>query len=233
VENFFSGVIEMEVSSVSPIMAAFSQVFAKEVSVAISDRSKYLYYQPSESIDLKIKPGDSIRKGSVTYKALQTHQKVSQYVESDLFGVAYYGMAIPLIHQGQAEGCLTAIFSHVMETESTLLPKHPFLVGRQKDRWIPIPFHKVSFLQATDGKTLICTENGAYLNKYSLVELEKILPTDQFIRTHRSYFVNVNAIEEIHPHFHSTFMLVMKDQKRTHIPVSQKYASQFRQFLGF
>ncbi|MFY0545022.1 LytTR family DNA-binding domain-containing protein [Brevibacillus sp. H7] len=223
----------MEISSVSPIIAAFSQVFSKEVSVAISDRSKYLYYQPSDSIDLKIKPGDSIRKGSVTYKALQTKQKVSQYVASDLFGVAYYGMSIPLIHQGQAEGCLTAIFSHVMDSESIPLPKHPFLVGKREERWVPVPFHKISFLQALDGKTVIHTESQSYLNKYSLVELEKILPMDQFIRTHRSYFVNVNAIEEIHPHFHSTFMLVMKDQKRTHIPVSQKYASQFRQFLRF
>ncbi|WP_341769654.1 LytTR family DNA-binding domain-containing protein [Effusibacillus lacus] len=215
------------------ILKAISEVFPEEVSFAIADHSRYIYYQPSHSVDLKIKPGDAIREGTVTHKALKIRQKVSQYVESDVFGVPYYGMSIPLINRGNTEGCFTVIFPRFLGKESEKLPRHHFLIGKKEDRWIPVSFPNIFFIESHNGKTLLHTEKDVYLNKYSLVELHKILPQEYFVRCHRAFFVNVNAIAEIHPDFHSTFVLVLKDQNRTRIPVSQKYASHFRKLLGF
>ncbi|WP_139492419.1 LytTR family DNA-binding domain-containing protein [Brevibacillus dissolubilis] len=223
----------MEITSVPMILEAISQALPDRVSIAVADDSKFIYYQPSPNIDLKIKPGDIIKEGSSTYKALRVKEQVTQFVTEDVYGVPYYGVAIPLINRGITEGCITAIFPQMMSQEAMKLPKHHFLIGKSEDRWIPVPYEEILFIQSNAGKTMLFTGKENYVNKYGMGELEQILPRDQFIRCHRSYFVNVHGIREIHPHFHSTFMLVMNDKNKTRIPVSQSYASYFRQMLGF
>jgi two-component system LytT family response regulator len=223
----------METSSVLSIVKAISDVFPQEASIAIADKSKFIYYQPSRAIDLKIKPGDFIVEGTLTRKALQYKQKVEQYLENSVFGVPYYAMSTPIFHEGDAQGCITAIFPPTASPVSPKLPRHHFLIGKAEDRWLPIPLHEIHFIESDKGKTYLYTERGIYVNKYSLVELERLLPLDRFIRCHRAYIINVHSIDEIHPDFHSTFMLIMNDPARTRVPVSQKYASSFRRLLGF
>ncbi|WP_019120964.1 LytTR family DNA-binding domain-containing protein [Brevibacillus massiliensis] len=223
----------MEQTSVPLLIEAISRAFPEEVSIAVADDSRFIYYHPSQKIDLKIKPGDVIPEGTATHRALQIRQKVSLHVKSQIYGVPYFGLSIPLLSGGSAAGCVTAIFPQTAAEERARLPKHQFLIGKREDRWFPIPYQQICFIQSDGGKTSLYTEQDVYLNKYNLAELQNILPQDQFVRCHRSYFVNVNAIGEIHPHFHSTFILVMKDKHRSRIPVSQTYASSFRQLLGF
>lgn len=76
------------------------------------------------------------------------------------------------------------------------MPRYQFLIGKTEGRWIPIPFNQVSYIESYQGKTLSYTIQGTFQKKYSLTELEQILPAEQFIRCHRTYIVNVNAIEE-------------------------------------
>ncbi|MCG6197425.1 LytTR family transcriptional regulator, partial [Anoxybacillus sp. LAT_38] len=60
----------MEKTLVPEVLQMIGEVIPEGVSIAISDDSRYIYYQPSASIDLKIKPGDAVREGSATYRAL-------------------------------------------------------------------------------------------------------------------------------------------------------------------
>ncbi|WP_027417659.1 LytTR family DNA-binding domain-containing protein [Aneurinibacillus terranovensis] len=223
----------MEQSSILKIVQTISQVFPQEASIAIADKSQFVYYKPSKSIDLKIRPGDRLKEGSISFQAIHNRQKVAEYIDERLFGTPYYGMSTPILQDGDAECCITTIFPPFNAVEGGKLPKHNFLIGKAEDRWIPIPLTNIHFIESEKGKTLLCTDSGIYMNKYTLLELEKMLPQEQFIRCHRAYVVNVNAIAEIQPDFHSTFVLVMKDANRSRVPVSQKYASLFRRLMGF
>lgn len=55
-------------------------LYTEETSIVLSDTKNYLYYRPSERIDLKIKPGDPVVEGTITAKALKLKQKVSEYI---------------------------------------------------------------------------------------------------------------------------------------------------------
>lgn len=223
----------MDQSSVSMLAEAISHVFPQEASIAIADDSRYIYYQPSTSVDLKIKPGDSIREGSLTRKALQAKQKVAQQVDGEIFGIPYYGFSIPIADQEEHKSwVITAIFPRPLERE-TMQIRPSFLVGKRDDRWFPLRYEEIIYIQSHEGKTLLYTEGGVYSNKFSMTELQQILPAGQFVRCHRSFFVNVSEIAEIHPDFHSTFILILKDKQRSRIPVSQSHASAFRRLLGF
>ena len=46
------------------------ELFSDEISIAVSDTEKYIYYRPSKRINLKIKPWDKLKEGTMAYKAL-------------------------------------------------------------------------------------------------------------------------------------------------------------------
>lgn len=206
------------------LLEGIGELFSNETSLAVSDEKQYLYYRPSERINLKIQPGDLIREGTITEKALLVKQKVSQFIERDVFGIPYYGMAVPFIEDGKPKGCVTAIFPALTNGKSVVTIKN-------EDGWVPIPFSLVQYIEAKNRKTYVFTEGFSGTHKYTLNEFDFFLPKEYFVRCHRSFIVNVNYIKEIFPDTHSTFLLVMKNDKK--IPVSQSFASYFRSLLGF
>lgn len=220
----------MQLESCSKIIGTLREI-PKDAAIAIADHSRFIYYQPGESIDIRIKPGEKLREGTVSLQALMYRKTVSTLVDErkSVFGVSYFATGYPIIKGKQVEGVVTAIFPPRLKDNY----RQPFLVGRKEDLWIPVPFHEIIYLSAENGKTWIHTNTESYQTKYSLSQLEYRLPVDQFIRTHRSYIVRLNAIAEIHPHFHSTFLLIMKDRSKSRVPVSQNASSDFRNKLGF
>ncbi len=210
--------------SLNSIIDVLVELFSEEISIAVSNTKEYIYYRPSKRIDLKIRPKDPVKKGTIAYKAITSKQKVSEFINRDVFGVPYHGMAVPFFHNGEIEGCITAIYPAVSNVKSVVTIK-------TSDGWKPIPFSEVFYLEAKDRKTHVYSQNLHGIHKNSLQEFEYILPKDNFIRCHRSFIVNVHHIEEIYHDTHSTFLLQMKNGDR--IPVSQSYSSYFRRLLGF
>ncbi|GIN86577.1 LytR family transcriptional regulator [Heyndrickxia sporothermodurans] len=216
----------MDQHTVSSIMEVIQDLVPKDTSIAITNDKQYIYYQPSSQIDLKIKPGDIIREGTATFKALSVQQRISDYIDKNVLGTSYFGMSVPIVDGNKLRGCVTAI-----------LPRKPlsfptsFLTVKANDRWLPVPFKEIMYLEAQSRKTNVHTSTNVGTHKFNLTELEFYLPKDIFIRCHRSYIVNIDFISEIQPDSHSTFLLIMKDGTR--VPVSQTYASQFRKILCF
>ncbi|MGG2066816.1 LytTR family DNA-binding domain-containing protein [Bacillus sp. S14(2024)] len=214
----------MEDITLGLLLDVVGEVFSDEISIAVSNTKEYIYYRPSKRIDLKISVGDPIKEGTIAHKALVTKQKVSEFINRDVFGIPYHGMAVPFFNNGELEGCVTAIYPALTDGKSVVTLK-------TTDGWVPIPFSEVIYLEAKDKKTYVNAEELSGTHKYSLQEFEYLLPRDAFIRCHRSFIVNVNHIKAIYPDTHSTFLLSMDNGER--VPVSQSYASYFRKLLGF
>ncbi|WP_110926168.1 LytTR family DNA-binding domain-containing protein [Bacillus massiliglaciei] len=216
----------MDRFTVKSLLNIIGDINSKETSLAVADDRQFIYYQPSKQIDLQIQPGDILSEDTVTFKAMNDGRKIAEYIQGNRFGVPYYGMSIPIIKEGMPKGAVTAILPYKPLLQSTSV-----LTIKTSDRWIPVPYEEIMYLEAQNRKTKIQTNGISGFHKLNLSELELVLPEDIFIRVHRSYIVNINHIAEILPDFHSTFLLVMKDQSK--IQVSQTYASQFRRVLGF
>lgn len=210
--------------TISTLLDVVGELFSDEISIAVSNSTEYVYYRSSKRIDLKIRIGDVVKEGTIAYKALELKQKVSEFINRDIFGIPYHGMSVPIFHNGQLEGCVTAIYPALTDGKSVVTVK-------SLDGWIPIPFSNVVYLEAKDRKTYVYSSEFSGTHKSSLQEFEFILPKDSFIRCHRSFIVNVKHIKEIHPDIHSTFILSMDNGER--VPVSQSYSSYFRKLLGF
>ncbi len=206
------------------MLDVIGELFSDEISIAVSDRTKYVYFRPSVRVDLKIKTGDLVKDGSLAYKALTTGHKVSEFIDRHVFGVAYHGMAVPFHRDGQVVGSVTAIYPAFTEGKSVVTVK-------TQDGWKPVPFAEVKYMEVRGRKTHVEANGVSGTHRKSLQEFEFVLPHDLFVRCHRSFIVNVQHISEVYPDSHSTFLLLMDDGVK--IPVSQSYASYFRKLLDF
>lgn len=210
--------------SIGSLLDVMGELFSDEISIAITNTEEYIYYRPSKRIDLKIEPGNPLKEGTLAYKAIAQNQKVSEFINRNLFGVPYHGMAVPYERNGKLAGCVLAIYPAYTDGKSVVTVKTP-------DGWTPIPFKDVVYVEVKARKTYVAAAGFIGVHKNTLQEFEYILPRDSFVRCHRSFIVNVHQIQEIFPDTHSTFLLVMRDG--TKIPVSQSYSSYFRKLLGF
>ncbi|MBE1553351.1 LytTR family DNA-binding domain-containing protein [Sporosarcina limicola] len=214
----------MEMLSLGALLDIIGELFSDEISIAVSNKETYIYYRPSKRIDLKIKPGDPVKEGTMAFKALSQKQKVSEFINRDVFGIPYHGMAVPFQQDGKLEGCVTTIYPAYTDGKSVV-------TVRTQDGWKPVPFVDVKYVEVKDRKTIVYTDHFSGTHKNSLQDFEYLLPRESFVRCHRSFIVNVHHIREIYPDTHSTFVLAMDDEVR--IPVSQSYSSYFRRLLDF
>lgn len=214
----------MEELNFPTLLDVIGELFSDEISIAVTNTQEYIYYRKSKRIDLKIKPGDLIKEGTIAYKAISSKQKVSEFIHREVYGIPYHGMAVPFHHDKQLVGCVLAIYPSYTDGKTVVTIK-------TEDGWKPVPFNRVQYIEAKDRKTHIFSEVYAGTHTNSLQDFEYSLPREDFIRCHRSFIVNVNHIQHIYPDTHSTFYLEMNNGAK--IPVSQSYSSYFRKLLGF
>lgn len=217
----------MDLSAAPLLFRSFHQLLPSMNSVAIADKERFIYYKPSLDIDLKIKQGDSLRNETVTYQAINEGKRIKEFRGDNVFGIGYYAVAQPIRWNKEIIGAITVIYPKEPQLLSI-----PYLTVRTDDRWIPVHFDNVIYLEAQSRKTYVTSMHspkGTY--RYNLTELEMTLPEGKFIRCHRSFIVNINHIREIQPDLHSTFILVMSDESR--VPVSQSFTKEVRSILGF
>lgn len=216
----------MEKLPLASLMKVMKEIVSEDTSIAIANEKQFIHYQPSKRVNLNIRPGDILDEETVTFKALANQKKVTEYKDEHLFGIPYFGISVPILHEGKSQGGITII----LPREDRLFPTS-LLTIRIEDRWIPVHLDNVICLEAVNRKTKVSTLEHFGRHRLNLRELEYMLPSDTFVRCHRSYIVNINHIKEIHPDSHSTFMLIMQNGLR--VPVSQTYASDFRSLLHF
>ncbi|OFW12732.1 MAG: DNA-binding response regulator [Acidobacteria bacterium RIFCSPLOWO2_12_FULL_66_10] len=82
-----------------------------------------------------------------------------------------------------------------------------------------------------DGITVITSQHTGTSNYRTLDELQERLDPSVFWRVHRSHLVNINKIKEIVPWFSRNYLLRMKDEKSTEIPVSRTQTRRLREYL--
>ena len=84
---------------------------------------------------------------------------------------------------------------------------------------------------ADEGITVVTSQYTGTSNYRTLDELQERLDASVFWRVHRSHLVNINKIKEIVPWFSRNYILRMKDEKATEIPVSRTQTRRLREYL--
>ncbi len=100
----------------------------------------------------------------------------------------------------------------------------------QGDKIIPIRIDEIIYAEACGRSCKVMTKEGFYPTAYSMHELQEILPASNFFLCHRSYLINLDAIESVELWVNSTYRLKMTNCD-TLVPVSRNCTVALKQFL--
>lgn len=81
---------------------------------------------------------------------------------------------------------------------------------------------QIVFLRASHKLVELHTQDQDYLMDQSLNQLESELPSQDFVRIHRSVIINLNHVDKISKMFNGAYQVRMKDHKHSDLPISRK-----------
>ncbi len=93
-----------------------------------------------------------------------------------------------------------------------------------------IPVNEIHYLEAADDYVKIVTGEGSFLKKQTMSYFEEVLNASFFVRTHRSYMVNMQQITRIDPYEKENHVAVLKSGAK--IPVSRAGYPKLKTVLG-
>ena len=93
-----------------------------------------------------------------------------------------------------------------------------------------IPIEEIQFLEAADDYVKVHTKEGAFLKNKTMGHFERVLNKNQFVRTHRSFMLNITEITRIDPYEKDGHLAILKSGAR--VPVSKSGYIKLKSVLG-
>lgn len=85
-----------------------------------------------------------------------------------------------------------------LKNENPLLIKDAIFV-RNKGNLVKVKFSDIMWMKGDGNYTTLVTRTNVYSLRNILKEFESVLPSDEFIRIHKSYIVRIEEIVTINP----------------------------------
>ena len=104
------------------------------------------------------------------------------------------------------------------------------IVVRVKNEIKIIQTQEVRYFEAEDDYISINTQEGKFLKKMTMKQLEESLDPEKFARVHRSFLVNLQEVAGLEPYEKESYLLRLRSGQK--IPVSKSGYARLRQFLG-
>ncbi|MDR1003143.1 MAG: LytTR family transcriptional regulator [Oscillospiraceae bacterium] len=89
---------------------------------------------------------------------------------------------------------------------------------------------KIIRIYSANQKVRIVTENGEYISKLRLYELEERLPRGEFVRVSNSEIVHLSKVKDFDLSFSGSICVRFSDNSTTY--VSRRYVSKIKKYLG-
>ena len=93
-----------------------------------------------------------------------------------------------------------------------------------------IPVQDIHYLEAADDYVKVHTKDAYFLKNKTMNHFERTLDPQQFVRSHRSYIVNIQQITRIDPYEKDSHVAVLRTGVK--VPVSRSGYSKLREVLG-
>lgn len=101
--------------------------------------------------------------------------------------------------------------------------------GKESMSFIDIP--DIILIQRENNATVIYTEKDSYITSVSMADLEKKLDPEQFLRSHKSYIINLSRIRKIEPYGRWTYVVHFTGRKEDALLTAEKYEEIKKRFM--
>jgi two-component system LytT family response regulator len=118
----------------------------------------------------------------------------------------------------------------LLESVSSSPAEHNRVVIKLAGKIRIIPVEEIHYLEAADDYVKIHTKEGALLKNKTMGHFEMVLNKNQFVRTHRSFMVNISEITRIDPYEKENHLAILRSGAR--VPVSKSGYFKLKTVLG-
>jgi two-component system LytT family response regulator len=118
----------------------------------------------------------------------------------------------------------------LLETASASPGQNQRIVVKNGSKIKIIPVHEVFYLEAADDYVKVHTQEGNFLKNKTMSHFERTLDASQFVRSHRSYIINIQQITRIDPYEKDNHIAVLRSGAK--VPVSRSGYIKLRSVLG-
>ncbi len=118
----------------------------------------------------------------------------------------------------------------LLETASLSPAQNQRIVIKDGSKIKIIPVHDVFYLEAADDYVKIHTKDGYFLKNKTMNHFEQVLDKQHFVRSHRSYIVNIQQITRIDPYEKDNHIAVLRTGAK--VPVSRSGYGKLKTVLG-
>lgn len=106
------------------------------------------------------------------------------------------------------------------------------LTIREKGQHKVLNISEISYIYSVEGECLIHIRQQLHTTRLTLKELLQRLPADQFMQVHRSYIINVLAVDTLQYYAGGAYHVYLQNMPRLKIPVSASYVAALKVRLG-
>lgn len=99
------------------------------------------------------------------------------------------------------------------------------------EKMIVVNIDDIYYCKSSERDALVYTKNQEYTVNMSISEFYNKICGYNFFKSHRSYILNIDKIEEIIPWFNNTYNVKLKNLD-IEIPVSRKNIKEFKHIMG-
>lgn len=94
-----------------------------------------------------------------------------------------------------------------------------------------IDMKEIILVQRENSSTVIYTKNDSFTTSVSLSDIETKLDAEQFMRSHKSYLINLSQIKKIEPYGRWTYIVTFKDLKQDALITAEKFEEIKKRYL--
>ncbi len=119
---------------------------------------------------------------------------------------------------------------NLLNTINTNITQQSRVVVKDNGKIKIIPIANIQYLEAADDYVKIHTAEGVFLKNKTMGYFEEVLGSQNFIRIHRSYIINVQLITRIDPYEKENHLAILSIGLK--LPVSKSGYAKLKQVLG-
>ncbi|BCN29126.1 LytR/AlgR family response regulator transcription factor [Anaeromicropila herbilytica] len=105
------------------------------------------------------------------------------------------------------------------------------LLVKGKESMSFVDIKDIILVQRENSNTVIYTKHDSFTTSASLSDIEVKLDEEQFLRSHKSYLINISQIKKIEPYGRWTYIVTFKDIDKDALMTSEKYEDIKKRFL--
>ena len=118
----------------------------------------------------------------------------------------------------------------LLDDVSLTAPQNERIVIKDGSKIKIIPIQDVHYLEAADDFVKVFTKEGYFLKNKTMGHFEQVLDPSQFVRSHRSYIVNLQQITRIDPYEKDNHVAILRSGAK--VPVSRTGYPKLKSILG-